>query len=92
MHLIFRLLTAAVVAALLVFASQPTIAASFPAKGKVITQYVPYGAGGGADTTVRTIQPWLEKELGVPMPIINKPGGGGQVGFTEFVKAAKPDG
>ena len=68
------------------------LAQDFPAKGKVITQIVPFGAGGGADITARAVQPWLEKELGVSMPIINKPGGGGQVGFTEFVKTAKPDG
>jgi tripartite-type tricarboxylate transporter receptor subunit TctC len=91
-HFIFRLLPVFAVATLFVFASQPTLAADFPAKGKVITTIVQYGAGGGADVTVRIMQPWLEKELGVPMPIINKPGGGGQIGFTEFIKTAKPDG
>lgn len=82
-----RLVSAVAVAVPLTCASQ-----DFPAKGKVITQIVPFGAGGGADITARTVQPWLEKELGVSMPIINKPGGGGQVGFTDFVKTAKPDG
>jgi tripartite-type tricarboxylate transporter receptor subunit TctC len=74
----------------------PTQAAAkkidYPQKGKVITQNVPFGAGGGADITARTIQPLLEKELGVQMPIVNKPGGAGQVGLTEFVQTAKPDG
>ena len=87
MRNLVRLVSAAALVAPLVCAAQ-----DFPAKGKVITQIVPFGAGGGADITARAVQPWLEKELGVSMPIINKPGGGGQVGFTEFVKTAKPDG
>jgi tripartite-type tricarboxylate transporter receptor subunit TctC len=87
MRTFVRLMSAAALVAPLVCAAQ-----DFPAKGKVITQIVPFGAGGGADITARAVQPWLEKELGVSMPIINKPGGGGQVGFTEFLKTAKPDG
>lgn len=81
-----------VLGALAFFAPLVCAAQEFPAKGKVITQIVPFGAGGGADITARAVQPWLEKELGVSMPVINKPGGGGQVGFTEFLKTAKPDG
>lgn len=87
MRTFVRLLSALALAVPLVGAAQ-----DFPAKGKVITQVVPFGAGGGADITARAVQPWLEKALGVPMPIVNKPGGGGQVGFTDFVKTAKPDG
>jgi tripartite-type tricarboxylate transporter receptor subunit TctC len=87
MRTFVRFMSAAALVAPLVCAAQ-----DFPAKGKVITQIVPFGAGGGADITARAVQPWLEKELGVSMPIINKPGGGGQVGFTEFLKTAKPDG
>ncbi len=66
--------------------------AAWPEKGKFITQNVPYGAGGGADISARAVQPLLEKELGVSMPIVNKAGGGGQVGMTDFVTTAKPDG
>ncbi len=76
-------------------AAAPTAAPAkveWPQKGKVITQNVPYGSGGGADITARTLQPLLEKELGVQMPIVNKAGGSGQVGMTEFVTTAKPDG
>ncbi len=71
-------------------AAAPKVA--WPEKGKVITQNVPYGAGGGADISARTLQPLLEKELGVSMPIVNLAGGSGQVGMTEFVKSSKPDG
>jgi len=79
-------------AALAVVVPLTSASQEFPVKGKVITQIVPFGAGGGADITARALQPALEKALGVSMPIINKPGGGGQVGFTDFVKTAKPDG
>ena len=70
----------------------PAAQESWPKKGQIITQNVPYGSGGGADITARTIQPMLEKELGVSMPIVNKSGGSGQVGMTDFVTNAKPDG
>ena len=42
---------------------------------------VPWGAGGGADTTVRAFQPHLEKALGVPVVINNVSGAGGVLGF-----------
>lgn len=42
---------------------------------------VPWGAGGGADTTVRAFAPHLEKALGVPVVVNNVSGGGGVMGF-----------
>ncbi len=91
MGCIIRLAMTVAVMTLLIFASQPTTAADYPAKGKVITQIVPFGVGGSIDLTARYMQPLLEKELGVPMPIINKVGGAGAVGFLEFLNT-KPDG
>ncbi|WP_257350352.1 tripartite tricarboxylate transporter substrate binding protein [Pseudalkalibacillus decolorationis] len=58
---------------------------------KPINVIVAYDAGGGTDTTARTLQPYLEKELGVPVNVINKPGGSGWVGWTEIANA-EPDG
>ncbi|WP_408010212.1 tripartite tricarboxylate transporter substrate binding protein [Pseudalkalibacillus sp. A8] len=58
---------------------------------KPINIIVAYDAGGGTDTTARSLQPYLEKELGVPVNIINKPGGSGWVGWTEIANA-EPDG
>lgn len=52
---------------------------------------VAYDAGGGTDTTARALQPYLEDELGVPVNVINKPGGTGWVGWTSLANA-KPDG
>lgn len=42
---------------------------------------VPWGAGGGADTTVRAFAPHLEKALGVSVVVNNVSGGGGVMGF-----------
>lgn len=65
--------------------------ANYPQKGKVLTIIVPYNAGGGADTDARIIAPLLEKRLGIPVQVVDKPGAGTQVGMTELT-SAKPDG
>ena len=58
---------------------------------KPITLIVSFSAGGGTDLGARMLVPYLEKELGVPVVVENKPGGGGWVGYSEMLKA-KPDG
>jgi tripartite-type tricarboxylate transporter receptor subunit TctC len=45
----------------------------------------PFGSGGGTDTSLRAIQPFLEKELGVSIIINNKPGSAGLVGAEYFI-------
>ena len=40
---------------------------------------------------MRTYQPYVEKCLGKPVVIVNKPGAGGEIGFAELA-VAKPDG
>jgi putative tricarboxylic transport membrane protein len=73
---------------------QPSGAAdkiNYPQKGRVLSIIVPYNAGGGADTDARIIAPLLEKKLGIPVQVVNKPGAGTQVGMTELT-SAKPDG
>jgi tripartite-type tricarboxylate transporter receptor subunit TctC len=62
-----------------------------PAKGRTITIIVPSTAGGGTDTATRLLAPVLEKDLGVPIQIVNKPGASMQIGLSEGA-AAKPDG
>jgi tripartite-type tricarboxylate transporter receptor subunit TctC len=37
------------------------------------------------------LTPYLEKELGVPVVVVNKPGGGGWIGWAELLNS-KPDG
>jgi tripartite-type tricarboxylate transporter receptor subunit TctC len=63
----------------------------YPAKGKTITIIQPWPAGGGSDVASRMLASMLEKELGIPVQVVNKPGAGGQIGATDFVRS-KPDG
>lgn len=58
---------------------------------KPIKVIVPYGAGGDSDLTTRIWADAVEDELGVPVVVINKTGGGGVVG-TGIGAAAKNDG
>ncbi|SNY93376.1 Tripartite-type tricarboxylate transporter, receptor component TctC [Cohaesibacter sp. ES.047] len=52
---------------------------------------VAFGPGGGTDVAARTIQPFIEKYLGADLVVINKPGAGGEIGFS-LLASAKPDG
>ena len=56
-----------------------------------ITFVVPWGAGGGTDTTARFFATMLEKELGQPVNVVNRTGGGGVVGHSAIAQGA-PDG
>jgi tripartite-type tricarboxylate transporter receptor subunit TctC len=63
-------------------------AGDFPKKGKTIDLVVAFSSGGAVDTAARLIQPILEKELGTNVEVINKPGAGGQIGYTQLTSAA----
>jgi tripartite-type tricarboxylate transporter receptor subunit TctC len=52
---------------------------------------VPWAAGGGVDTVTRIFADGFEKELGVPVNVVNRTGGGGVTGHT-FMATAAPDG
>jgi tripartite-type tricarboxylate transporter receptor subunit TctC len=56
-----------------------------------ITFIVPWGAGGGTDTTARYFATMIEKELGQPVNVVNRTGGSGVVGHSAIASAA-PDG
>src|SRR5207253_5549268 len=47
-----------------------------------------FAAGGGVDVTARLIGQWLEKRLGQPFVVENRPGAGGNIGTEAVVKAA----
>lgn len=70
-------------------AVMPAMADTFPSKP--IRIVVPFGAGGVADLTARTVGQKLSESLGQPVIIDNKPGAGG-VGAGEAVAKAEPDG
>jgi len=58
---------------------------------KPITVICPYSAGGGSDQTIRMLAPLAEKYLGVPVNVVNMPGGSGSAGYAELRKR-KADG
>ena len=80
---------AAIAAAICVAPGAATAADNYPSRP--ITVIVPYPAGGGTDIVARALTGLLEKELGVPINVVNKGGGGGIPGQTA-VANAKPDG
>ncbi len=56
-----------------------------------ITVIIPYAAGGAGDTILRLLSPVIERQLGQPLVVDNRPGGGGMIGAQAVAKAA-PDG
>ena len=54
---------------------------------KTIEILYPYPPGNDADAVMRVLADGMSKRLGVPVQVINKPGGGGVVGFGEMVRA-----
>jgi tripartite-type tricarboxylate transporter receptor subunit TctC len=62
---------------------------SFP--NKPVQFMVAYPPGGSTDVGARIVASIAEKILGQPIVVVNKPGAGGQVGWTELVRQ-RPDG
>jgi tripartite-type tricarboxylate transporter receptor subunit TctC len=56
-----------------------------------IQMIVAFAAGGGTDVAARTIARFMERYLGQPVVVVNRPGAGGEIGFAELARA-KPDG
>ncbi|MFA7437719.1 tripartite tricarboxylate transporter substrate binding protein [Castellaniella sp.] len=56
-----------------------------------ITLYLSWSPGGGTDATARIIGTLMEKELGTPVNVVNRPGGNGVVG-NQAMASGKPDG
>jgi tripartite-type tricarboxylate transporter receptor subunit TctC len=54
---------------------------------RTITAVLPASAGGGADGTARLLAELMSKELGQPIVIDNKPGGGGNIGVQAVTRA-----
>ena len=63
--------------------------AKFPSRP--LTIICPYGAGGGTDAVARIIASLMEQDLGQPVNVVNRTGGGGAVGNTAGA-TADPDG
>src|SRR5262249_1109700 len=84
-----RALTVALVGVTLAAAASPASAQTWPAR--TITAISPISAGNAVDIIGRVVFDQMSKQLGVPIIIENRPGGGGLIGFNDVAKA-KPDG
>src|SRR6266849_2437206 len=89
MRMIARTVGAAAGAAA-VMVSMAAVAQQFPA-GKPVEMTVMFGAGSAADVTARHLADGMSKSLGVPVPVVNRTGGGGAIGYSH-VQQQKPDG
>ena len=69
--------------------TMPIHAAEFPTKEVQII--IPCAAGGATDLIFRALAATTGKYLGKAVIVVNRPGGGGAVGYTEAAQA-KPDG
>jgi tripartite-type tricarboxylate transporter receptor subunit TctC len=78
-----------IAAALPVLAVVPAQSQPYPARP--VTIVVPLGAGGGSDLLARLVAQKLERRLGKPFVIENRPGGGTTLAAV-LVARAKPDG
>jgi tripartite-type tricarboxylate transporter receptor subunit TctC len=58
---------------------------------KPIEVIVAYAAGGGTDVGARILAKVAKKYIPQPLVIANKPGAGGEIGFTALAQA-EPDG
>jgi tripartite-type tricarboxylate transporter receptor subunit TctC len=59
--------------------------------GKPVEMTVMFGAGSAADTTARKLAEGMEKALSAPVPVVNRTGGGGAIGYS-YVHQQKADG
>jgi tripartite-type tricarboxylate transporter receptor subunit TctC len=73
---------------LLAVLALPLLAAAQSYPTKPIRVIVPFGAGGVADITARTVAPKMAEDLGQQLVIENKPSAGGIVAGQEVARAA----
>lgn len=87
-----RFLGSLVIAAAVIgiaFSALPASAADFPSKP--VLAVVPFSPGGGNDIVIRLVAKYITPALGQALVVENKPGAGGQIGWTALAKA-RPDG
>lgn len=75
----------------LLMVAAPVLAADGNFPTKPIHIWIGWGPGGPTDLLVRTCAPMVEKMLGQPVVVENKPGGTGSLAMG-LLKSVKPDG
>jgi tripartite-type tricarboxylate transporter receptor subunit TctC len=90
MRIIARRIAGAAIAAALAAAVPHAAAQEFPG-GKPIEMTVMFGPGSAADVTARYLADGIAKSLGVAVPVINRIGAGGAIGYG-YVKRQQADG
>jgi tripartite-type tricarboxylate transporter receptor subunit TctC len=78
------------IAVALCAAAPAAFAQQFP-QGKPVEMTVMFGAGSAADVTARYLADGMARALNVPVPVVNRTGGGGAIGYNH-VSQQKPDG
>lgn len=71
------------------FTAGTAVAQDYPTKP--VAMIVAYSPGGGTDTAARLLARYIQPHLGQSVVIRNKPGAGGQIGFSALARA-KNDG
>ena len=77
-------------AAMLLLGAAPKSEAAWP-NDQPITMIVAYSPGGATDIAARLAGLYIEKYLGQSVAVVNRPGAGGEIGFTALSES-KPDG
>jgi tripartite-type tricarboxylate transporter receptor subunit TctC len=85
-----RSIRSGILVAVALCAGAPASAQQFP-QGKPVEMTVMFGAGSAADVTARYLADGMAKALNVPVPVVNRTGGGGAIGYNH-VSQQKPDG
>ncbi|MBV8249365.1 MAG: tripartite tricarboxylate transporter substrate binding protein [Comamonas sp.] len=84
-----RQLLAAGAASLVACVGTPAIAQNFP--NRAVTMVVPFPAGGITDAVARALATKMGEQLGKPVIVDNRPGGGGQIAAA-YVRQQAADG
>jgi len=64
----------------------PALTMAYP--DKPVQVIVPYGAGGAVDIHARIVTEHMSRTLGQPIIVVNRPGGGANIGPAEVARSA----
>ena len=85
-----RITLFSLVAVMLIMGAAPKAEAAWP-NDQPLTMIVAFAPGGATDIAARLAAVYIEKYLGQSVAVLNRPGAGGEIGFTALAEA-KPDG